>query len=154
MIRRPPRSTRTDTLFPYTPLFRSPRCLGCGLVVDQDDSLCASCWGALSFIGAPRCAGCGVPFAVILGQDALCAPCLERRPAFAEARAAVVYGHLPRRVLMRFKHGGKPHLARMMGRHTRLAAPAWLDDEHAVLGPVLLPRLRLLRAGPKPPGPA
>src|SRR3546814_5189830 len=31
MIRRPPRSTRTDTLFPYTTLFRSPisatRCL-------------------------------------------------------------------------------------------------------------------------------
>src|SRR3546814_11120264 len=26
MIRRPPRSTRTDTLFPYTTLFRSPRC--------------------------------------------------------------------------------------------------------------------------------
>src|SRR3546814_1243692 len=25
MIRRPPRSTRTYTLFPYTPLFRSPR---------------------------------------------------------------------------------------------------------------------------------
>src|SRR3546814_18949575 len=28
MIRRPPRSTRTDTLFPYTTLFRSPS--GCG----------------------------------------------------------------------------------------------------------------------------
>src|SRR3546814_13091859 len=28
MIRRPPRSTRTDTLFPYTTLFRSP--CGCG----------------------------------------------------------------------------------------------------------------------------
>src|SRR3546814_9121938 len=26
MIRRPPRSTRTDTLFPYTTLFRSGRC--------------------------------------------------------------------------------------------------------------------------------
>src|SRR3546814_6763027 len=26
MIRRPPRSTRTDTLFPYTTLFRSPNC--------------------------------------------------------------------------------------------------------------------------------
>src|SRR3546814_15911695 len=24
MLRRPPSSTRTDTLFPYTPLFRSP----------------------------------------------------------------------------------------------------------------------------------
>src|SRR3546814_2270219 len=27
MIRRPPRSTRTDTLFPYTTLFRSFRCV-------------------------------------------------------------------------------------------------------------------------------
>src|SRR3546814_1943085 len=26
MIRRPPRSTRTDTLFPYTTLFRSGKC--------------------------------------------------------------------------------------------------------------------------------
>src|SRR3546814_7546720 len=26
MIRRPPRSTRTDTLFPYTTLFRSSAC--------------------------------------------------------------------------------------------------------------------------------
>src|SRR3546814_11333248 len=28
MIRRPPRSTRTDTLFPYTTLFRSLRLMG------------------------------------------------------------------------------------------------------------------------------
>src|SRR3546814_5228188 len=32
MIRRPPRSTRTDTLFPYTTLFRS------GLGVDAGDT--------------------------------------------------------------------------------------------------------------------
>src|SRR3546814_7692583 len=31
MIRRPPRSTRTDTLFPYTTLFRSP---GAALAMD------------------------------------------------------------------------------------------------------------------------
>src|SRR3546814_9954921 len=30
MIRRPPRSTRTDTLFPYTTLFRSRRAPCCG----------------------------------------------------------------------------------------------------------------------------
>src|SRR3546814_11259568 len=28
MIRRPPRSTRTDTLFPYTTLFRSSQLIG------------------------------------------------------------------------------------------------------------------------------
>src|SRR3546814_1499671 len=31
MIRRPPRSTRTDTLFPYTTLFRSREMLACRL---------------------------------------------------------------------------------------------------------------------------
>src|SRR3546814_1248647 len=34
MIRRPPRSTRTDTLFPYTTLFRSAQ-LGRRIVVHQ-----------------------------------------------------------------------------------------------------------------------
>src|SRR3546814_11357046 len=31
MIRRPPRSTRTDTLFPYTQLFRSAQAVAFGL---------------------------------------------------------------------------------------------------------------------------
>src|SRR3546814_1855423 len=37
MIRRPPRSTRTDTLFPYTTLFRSARLGMHDLVLDQSD---------------------------------------------------------------------------------------------------------------------
>src|SRR3546814_1439830 len=36
MIRRPPRSTRTDTLFPYTTLFRSLRNLRNILAIDQN----------------------------------------------------------------------------------------------------------------------
>src|SRR3546814_1580804 len=44
MIRRPPRSTRTDTLFPYTTLFRSQAELrqhppGIGLVAIGEDQL-------------------------------------------------------------------------------------------------------------------
>src|SRR3546814_6615388 len=35
MIRRPPRSTRTDTLFPYTTLFRSVQCNA-----SDDDECC------------------------------------------------------------------------------------------------------------------
>src|SRR3546814_15150058 len=47
MIRRPPRSTRTDTLFPYTTLFRSfrIRCAGgCGarFLSDCSKSACAA----------------------------------------------------------------------------------------------------------------
>src|SRR3546814_19565313 len=33
MIRRPPRSTRTDTLFPYTTLFRSLACRAAGAAI-------------------------------------------------------------------------------------------------------------------------
>src|SRR3546814_5274514 len=41
MIRRPPRSTRTDTLFPYTTLFRScPRRRGRGTYLGQDAGRC------------------------------------------------------------------------------------------------------------------
>src|SRR3546814_16389133 len=44
MIRRPPRSTRTDTLFPYTTLFRSQ------LVVGRVSDVATIC-GALFFSG-------------------------------------------------------------------------------------------------------
>src|SRR3546814_14586604 len=37
-IRRPPRSTRTDTLFPYTTLFRSQGEVQRGLFVDRRDA--------------------------------------------------------------------------------------------------------------------
>src|SRR3546814_9698054 len=37
MFRRPPRSTRTDTLFPYTTLFRSCLCVDRGRVSDRVD---------------------------------------------------------------------------------------------------------------------
>src|SRR3546814_8716537 len=36
MIRRPPRSTRTDTLFPYTTLFRSVDAADVAVQVDPD----------------------------------------------------------------------------------------------------------------------
>src|SRR3546814_17398901 len=36
MIRRPPRSTRTDPLFPYTTLFRSLRAVGRGARAGDD----------------------------------------------------------------------------------------------------------------------
>src|SRR3546814_7776772 len=41
MIRRPPRSTRTDTLFPYTTLFRSP---GCGSPALEPKDRAPHCW--------------------------------------------------------------------------------------------------------------
>src|SRR3546814_9338046 len=53
MIRRPPRSTRTDTLFPYTTLFLSVRRL-----TDQDDLLAVDVLGTdFGFAAAFRVVG-------------------------------------------------------------------------------------------------
>src|SRR3546814_14831347 len=47
MIRRPPRSTRTDTLFPYTTLFRS-KALFFDALVRADDFVAINCHIQLS----------------------------------------------------------------------------------------------------------
>src|SRR3546814_9788498 len=49
MIRRPPRSTRTDTLFPYTTLFRSPACV----VTDNTKDGCTAAQGGVE-LGAMK----------------------------------------------------------------------------------------------------
>src|SRR3546814_2163266 len=45
MIRRPPRSTRTDTLFPYTTLFRSQSCRHVALVRGGHDQTGGAAFG-------------------------------------------------------------------------------------------------------------
>src|SRR3546814_6124858 len=52
MIRRPPRSTHTDTLFPYTTLFRSFP----GVADDQDSHAARAAVGRPSGAGAARAA--------------------------------------------------------------------------------------------------
>src|SRR3546814_14966040 len=59
MIRRPPRSTRTDTLFPYTTRFRSGR-----LVVNGEDArlaqvLAMGCWTPVETFGLDDAAAVG-----------------------------------------------------------------------------------------------
>src|SRR3546814_6090107 len=60
MIRRPPRSTRTDTLFPYTTLFRSE--IGRGAlqfprILDQDHAIRCLCYFGEESIGERCLAG-------------------------------------------------------------------------------------------------
>src|SRR3546814_9781287 len=67
MIRRPPRATRTDTLLPYTTLFRSP-------------------W---AWARRPNAAG------VRLGPRSTARPAHHRRPAAAVAAAQAMQNPLP-----------------------------------------------------------
>src|SRR3546814_9254875 len=54
MIRRPPRSTRTDTLFPYTTLFRSPMAL-CSPCGGRQHRTVTELWTGLQTMTADEC---------------------------------------------------------------------------------------------------
>src|SRR3546814_10450912 len=54
MIRRPPRSTLTDTHFPYTPLFRSP-CVAVGCAYNERSAGNVFGNSAISMRPSPNC---------------------------------------------------------------------------------------------------
>src|SRR3546814_3355839 len=63
MIRRPPRSTRTDTLFPYTTLFRSrPCCRSAGGRSSAYEHHPCPCGNAGAALGAPPVDARRLPF--------------------------------------------------------------------------------------------
>src|SRR3546814_11151169 len=73
MIRRPPRSTRTDTLFPYTTLFRSVDAFpGAGRMLEL---------AALAHPGLHRCLGQELPLVPDLGGAVVGAVVGRKQPA-------------------------------------------------------------------------
>src|SRR5438132_598347 len=123
-----------------------PRCLGCGAHVGAPGALCASCFGAFTFIAAPLCRVCGLPLETDTDERLMCGGCLRARPDFDRARAVFVYDDHSKALLLRFKHGDRTdaavHLARWMQR-----AGDTLVDSCDVIVPVPLHRWRLLWRG-------
>src|SRR3546814_14470546 len=85
MIRRPPRSTRTDTLFPYTTLFRSPatRASSCPPRTQPDVSTLSMPRARLA-----RMKSLLFLAAALRGRPHECPPAHRLRPAVAGSAAA------------------------------------------------------------------
>ena len=121
-----------------------PRCPGCGSITREPYLFCLTCWRRLDFLGAPCCDRCALPFEYDAGQEALCVGCMTRPPSYDRLRAAVAYGDISRKVVLRLKYGGRPShaetLARLMNRHL-------VSADKAILAPVPLHRWRIWRRG-------
>jgi ComF family protein len=124
-----------DTLLP-------PLCLSCAAPVDSAGGLCSACWGALRFLDGAQCQCCGYPFELSTGAEDLCAACLARRPAFARARAALVYDDASRDLVLAFKHRDRLEAARPFARMMARAGNALLREADIIV-PVPLHRRRL-----------
>jgi ComF family protein len=125
-----------------------PSCLTCEAEVEAQGSLCAACFGTLSFVSAPLCHRCGVPMphagAGTLGEGGeLCPACALRLPAFGQARAALRYDEGSKRLVLPFKHLDRTELAAPLARHMARAGAVLLARAE-LLAPVPLHWRRLL----------
>jgi ComF family protein len=83
-----------------------------GGVVGLSRYLCWDCLAALPLIQAPFCARCGDPVEGAITRDFICSACVDRPPAFAQARSAVRFRGPVKDVLHRFKYSAATHVSR------------------------------------------
>jgi ComF family protein len=110
-----------------------PRCLSCGVAVDRQGTICASCWSELAFLSAPICAACGYPFEYDLGPETLCGACAHTLPAFDRARAVLCYDEMSRGLVLGLKHGDRTHEAPAFGMLMARAGAELLRDADAIV---------------------
>lgn len=91
-----------DILFP-------PLCHGCKTFIPDAGELhlCPDCLAQSPLISSPHCTVCGLPFLTEGGIDHRCGGCGDDPPAFAAARAAVLFAGPVRELIHRFKYGKK-----------------------------------------------
>ncbi|MEW6595858.1 MAG: ComF family protein [Thermodesulfobacteriota bacterium] len=129
-----------DLLFP-------PHCLGCGegLASSLPPLFCPDCREKIIPLTPPFCSCCGRPLPDAAGQGHVCGRCLAKPPAFARARALLLYAGPVAEAIHRFKYQGETcGLATFA--HFHQSAPPDLAASDCIL-PVPLHKKRLRERG-------
>jgi ComF family protein len=123
-----------------------PNCLACDAPVDADGQFCLPCFRQANFVSAPFCAQCGVPlpYAAAAGLDGKCGKCEADPPFFTQARAALRYDELTKKLILPFKYADRSEAARGIAVLMARAGAALLDGA-GLLVPVPLHISRLRR---------
>lgn len=86
-------------------------CEICGAAPGQAGHyLCWDCLRALPLIESPFCNLCGDPVDGAITRDYLCSLCVDRKPAFDQARSALRFKAGIKDVLHRFKYSNATHM--------------------------------------------
>jgi len=93
-----------------------PRCLGCGMMMEDVGGLCSDCWKAVNFIAPPLCERCGTTFALEAEPGALCGVCARHEPAYGRARSVFAYDAASRRLILNLKYADRTDAAPAFGR--------------------------------------
>ena len=92
------------------------RCCLCSVLTDSNDGICASCWPKFNFITQPYCAICCQKFQVNLGEDALCARCIESKPRIDMMRSLLEFSSEAKDLVHKFKYNDKTNLAKFFAK--------------------------------------
>ena len=89
----------SDTLFP-------PLCLSCSEVLKcgPQEVFCPECRGQITFLTGSCCPVCGIIFPDSPAGNHLCGACLENKPWFTTARAAVAFDGVILEAIHQFKY--------------------------------------------------
>jgi ComF family protein len=112
------------------------RCAGCDQLVPPQLDFCHTCQPSLLPLLA-ECPRCALP---ILGVEGHCRRCLSDPFPFTRARSVWAYGGAVSDAILRFKHGGRPDLARPLGRGFVPVLTRALAGADAILPVPLHPR--------------
>jgi ComF family protein len=100
-----------------------PRCISCGVMVNEHGGICPECWKDTKFIGTHQCKICGLPFEFDMGKDALCKYCTSEKPKFSKVRSVCEYDGVARKIAVKFKFRDHTHLAKPLAKLMINAAP-------------------------------
>lgn len=88
------------------------QCLTCGELVEEDGSLCGTCWRDASFIRGTKCSQCGVPLPGEEDSKNLrCDDCIHIARPWVKGAAALMYRGTGRRLALSLKYGDRTDLA-------------------------------------------
>lgn len=140
-----------DALFPR-------RCAACGAFLPEPlpgeertalpAHVCPACRAGVVPVATPLCPCCGIPFRGRTGGDHLCGACIQAPPAFARARAALVYVRTAIDLVHALKYKGRLELAGPLGRLLRQTyEDGWHGEPVELVVPVPLHPARLRERG-------
>ncbi len=97
-----------------------PQCGGCGALVQNSHSLCASCWSQVHQISGVVCNVCGVKMSAdVCGVDQVtCGRCYGRPPSYTQARAVSEYSGCMRSLILSYKHADRLDLVPLLSQMT------------------------------------
>ncbi|WP_170770971.1 ComF family protein [Ruegeria lacuscaerulensis] len=122
-----------------------PRCMGCGELTESDFGLCGACWRDTPFIGGVVCESCGLPLpGEADGYRIECDDCMKTPRPWRDGRSALLYDGKARGLILAFKHGDRPELARPAARWMTEAGRDLFREDMLVV-PVPLHWSRLLK---------